>query len=33
MSQSSEDAKQDYIGREFFESDADFENYLKTGEV
>lgn len=33
MSQTSEDAKQDYIGREFFESDEDFENYLKIGEI
>lgn len=33
MSQTSEDAKHDYIGREFFETDEDFECYLRTGEV
>lgn len=33
MSQTSEDAKQDYIDRDFFETDEDFEKYLKTGEI
>lgn len=33
MSQTSEDAQHDYIGREFFENDEDFEKYLKTGEI
>lgn len=33
MSQTNEDATYEYIGREFFENDEDFEKYLKTGEV
>lgn len=33
MSQTSEDAERCYFGREFFESNEDFENYLETGAV
>ena len=33
MSQTNEDAQHEYIDREFFETDEEFEKYLKTGEI
>ena len=33
MSQTSDDAEQDFLDRSFFESDEAFENYLETGAI